>query len=301
MSAQRRPLFSTEAGTRPGAFGPTEWSLLTAVALIWGSSFLLIELGLEAFEPGLISWLRIVTGLVTLTFFPAARTPVDREDRSRIAILGLTWVAIPFVLFPIAQQHIDSALTGMLNALVPIFAALFAAVFLRAMPGRVQRLGIALGFIGAVGISLPAVQGSGASTLGVVLVALATVFYGLSINLAIPLQHRYGGPAVLMRALAVAAIVTAPFGLIGVSGSRWSLTSAVAVAVLGVGGTGVAFVLMAAFVGRVGPTRGGVAIYFIPIVSIALGVVFLAESVTPIQVAGTGLVLVGAGLTSRKE
>ena len=104
-----------------------------------------------------------------------------------------------------------------------------------------------------------------------------------------------------MRALAVATIVTAPFGLVGLPASRWSISAVAAVAVLGVFGTGVAFVSMASFVGRVGPTRGGVAIYFIPIVSILLGVLFLAESVSPLQIVGTGILLLGAWLTSRKE
>ena len=256
---------------------------------------------MEAFEPGLISWLRIVAGLGTLVLFPSARRPIDRQDRPRVAILGMTWVAIPFVLFPIAQQHIDSALAGMINALAPIFAGLFAAAFLRAIPGKKQLLGIGLGFVGAVGISLPALQGSAATALGVAMVASATVFYGLSMNLAIPLQHRYGSPAILMRALAVATIVTAPFGLVGLPASRWSISAVAAVAVLGVFGTGVAFVSMASFVGRVGPTRGGVAIYFIPIVSILLGVLFLVESVSPLQIVGTGILLLGAWLTSRKE
>ena len=207
----------------------------------------------------------------------------------------------PVRVVPLAQQHIDSALAGMLSALVPLFAALFAALFLRRIPGRLQQLGIGVGFLGAVSIGLPAVQDSSASTLGVVMVASATLFYGLSINLAVPLQHRYGGAAIMVRALGVATVVTAPFGLWALADSRWEIASASAIAILGVLGTGIAFLTMTAFVGRAGPTRGGVAIYFLPIVSIVLGVAFLAETVSPVQILGTGLVLTGAWLTSRKE
>ena len=74
-----------------------------------------------------------------------------------------------------------------------------------------------------------------------------------------------------------------------------------AVIVLGVVHTGAAFVIMTAFVGRVGPTRGGVAVYFIPIVAMVLGVTFRSEVVLPIQWAATGVVLFGAWLTSRRE
>ena len=137
MSSQpsRRPVFSTGAGSRLEAFGPVEWGLLASVALIWGSSFFFIEIALEAIRPGPITWLRILAGFLTLSLFPSARTTVDREDWPRIGALSLTWISIPFLLHPIAQQYIDSALTGMLNALVPIFAAMFAAVFLRQLPG----------------------------------------------------------------------------------------------------------------------------------------------------------------------
>ena len=303
MSSQpnRRPVFSTGAGSRLEAFGPVEWGLLASVALIWGSSFFFIEIALEAIRPGLITWLRILAGFLTLSLFPSARTTVDREDWPRIGVLSLTWISIPFLLFPIAQQYIDSALTGMLNPLVPIFAAMFAAVFLRQLPRPIQRRGIALGVLGAAAISLPAVEGSSSSALGVGLIALATVFYGLSINLAVPLQQRYGAPAVMWRALVLATLTTMPFGLLGLSGSRWDPTAAIAVGVIGVFGTGVAFVAIASFVGRVGPTRGGTPIYFLPVISIILGVAFLSEVVEPVQLFGTALVIIGAWLTSRRE
>ena len=70
---------------------------------------------------------------------------------------------------------------------------------------------------------------------------------------------------------------------------------------LGVFATGTAFVLMTAFAGRVGPTRAGVAIYFIPLVSIVVGVAFNNETVSVLQIFGTGVVLLGAWLTSRRE
>lgn len=301
MSSERQRLFTTEAGSRLGAFGAIEWLLLAGVALLWGSAFLFIELSLEAFPPGVITWGRLSLGFATLTLFPSARRPVQRSDWGRISLLAMTWVAIPFMLFPIAQQHIDSALAGMLNALVPIFAAFFAAIFLRTMPRRIQAMGIGLGFVGAIAIGIPAIGDSNSSAFGVGLVALATVFYGLSINLAIPLQHRYGGPAVMVRALGIAALVTAPFGIANLGDVTWNTSATPALLILGLVGTGFPFVLMAQFVGRVGPTRGGVAIYFIPIVSIVLGVTFNAETVIATQLGGTALVLAGAWLTSRKE
>ncbi len=297
----RRRVFSTAQGSRLEPFGLVEWALLCGVALIWGSSFLLIEIGLESLAPTVITWVRVTLGFLTLVVVPATRVPLDRADHRRVILLGLVWVAVPSLLFPIAQQHIDSALAGMLNAAVPIVSTLVAIVLLRSLPRIRQAAGVALGFVGTVGIGLPAARGSSSAAWGVLLVVAATVCYGIALNLAVPLQQRYGAPAVLMRALGVAAVATTPFGLAGLAGSRWSAGPVVAVAVLGVVNTGVAFVVMAALVGRVGATRGGVAVYFIPLVAIVLGIVFRSEVILPLQWAGIGVVLFGAWLTSGRE
>lgn len=291
----------TSQGTQLGPFGLLEWALLTGVALIWGSSYLLIEIGLESLAPSMIAWVRVMLGFLVLAAFPAARRRVERSDYPRVVLLGFTWVAVPFLLFPIALQHIDSALAGMLNALVPIFSTSIAIVLMRSLPRLRITAGILIGFAGAIVISVPAVRESALGGWGVLLVVLATFLYGTSLNLAVPLQQRYGAPAVMMRAIGVAAVATSPFGLAGLSGSQWRTGPVLAVIVLGIVNTGAAFVIMTAFVGRVGPTRGSVAVYLIPIVAIVLGVAFRSEVVLPVQWAGTGVVLLGAWLTSRRE
>jgi drug/metabolite transporter (DMT)-like permease len=301
VTTSRSRLISTGAGSHTEAFAPLDWALLSGIALVWGASFLFIEIGLEAFSPGLITWLRITLGFLTLRMFPRARTPVDRDGWPRLILLSFTWVSVPFLLFPLAQQHVDSALAGMLNALVPIFAALIAAVLLRRMPGPYQAAGLVIGVTGAVLISQPAIDQGGSTAWGVLLIGVATFNYGLSINLAVPLQQVYGGPAVMARALGIASLVTLPFAVGGFADASLRLTPVLAMATLGIVGTGVAFAAMALLVGRVGPTRGGVAIFFIPIVSIVLGVAVRAETVVAVQLAGTGLVLLGAALASRRE
>ncbi len=297
----RPPIFSTAVGTQRGPFGWLEWVLLTGVALIWGSSYLLIDIGLDALAPPVITWMRVTLGFAVLVGFPAARRPVDRSDRRRIVALGVVWTTVPFLLGPISQQHIDSALAGMLNGLVPIFSAAIAMLLLRALPGVRQVAGILIGLVGAVSLGFPVGRESQAAAWGILLAVVAAILYGLALNMAVPLQQRYGAPAVMMRVLGVAAVTTAPFGIAGLGHSAWEVAPVVAVTVLGILNTGAAFVIMTVFVGRVGPTRGGVAIYFLPIVAMVLGVVFRSEVVLPLQWAGTGLVLVGAFLTSRRE
>ena len=296
----RRPLLETGSGSRTEAFGVREWGLLASIALIWGSSFLFIDVGLESLRPGVIAAARVALGVAALSLVPAARRPIGREDRVRVAFLGVIWAGLPLLLFPVAQQWIDSAVAGMLNGAVPLAGAAWAVVLLRRPLPRVHAVGLLIGFAGVLAISWPQLQGSRATTLGAGLVVLAVVLYGLAVNLAVPLQQRYGALPVLLRAQLAALVLLLPFGLWGLGGSTFSWPSVLAMVPLGVLGTGVAFVLMTTLVGRVGGPRGAVATYFIPVVAIVLGVLFLGERVAPAALAGTALVVAGAWLTSRR-
>ena len=300
-ASARSPLPTTSVGTNREAFRPTEWGLLTGVALIWGSSFVFMAIGLDAFQPGVITLARVSLGALTLSLIPKARTAIDREDLPRVFLLGVIWIGIPLMIFPIAQQWIDSSVAGMLNGAVPVTAAIWATLLLRRLPGWRQLLGIGIGFVGVLAISAPEVASSSATALGATLVIVAVVLYGLSTNLAVPLQHKYGALPLLFRAQLAALVIVVPFGLYHIPGSSWAWPSALAMVPLGVLGTALAFVLMATLVGRVGGPRGSVAIYFVPVVAIILGVAVRGDNIEPIAVAGTGLVLLGAWVTSRKE
>ncbi|MGM0819670.1 MAG: DMT family transporter [Actinomycetota bacterium] len=297
----RRRLLETSGGSLTEAFGPREWTLLAAIALMWGSSFLFIDLGLASFRPGVVTLARIALGAASLALVPRARTSVDAGDLPRIALLGIVWMAIPLSLFPLAQQWVDSSVAGMLNGAMPIFTVVWSVLLLRRMPRPRQLSGFAVGFLGVVAISAPGLADADATALGTGLILVAVVLYGLAANLAVPLQQRYGALPVLLRAQLAALVVVTPIGLLQLEGSTWAWSSALAMLPLGVLGTGLAFVLMTTLVGRVGGPRGAVAIYFAPIVAIILGVALLGEAVHPAALLGTALVLVGAWLTSRRE
>jgi len=297
----RRPLIETAQGTRREAFGPQEWGLLVAIAAMWGSSFLFIEIGLEHFGPGVVAFGRVAVGALTLSMLRGSHRPVERSDLPRVALLGVVWMAAPLLLFPIGQQWIDSSLAGMLNGAVPIFAAVIAAILLRRLPASRQLLGIAVGFVGVVGVLWPATRDADATALGASIVLIAVLCYGVAVNIAVPLQQRYGALPVLLRAQMVALVLLAPAALVSLPNSEFAWSSALAVVALGFFGTGWAFVAMTTLVGRVGATRGTVAIYFLPVVAIVLGVVFEDETIAAISLVGTGLVLAGAYLTSRRE
>jgi drug/metabolite transporter (DMT)-like permease len=278
-----------------------EWSMLAVISALWGSSFLFMEIGLESFQPGVITMARLALGAAALVLVPRARRSIARSDLPRVVMLGVIWMGVPLILFPIAQQWIDSSVAGMINGAMPLFTVAWAVLLLRRLPRPVHLVGLAIGFAGIAAICWPELQVSQASAVGVALLVVAVMFYGLAANIAVPLQQRYGALPVLLRAQLAALVIVIPFGLWSLPGSSWSWRSALAMLPLGVLGTGVAFVLMATLVGRVGGPRGSVAIYFVPVVAIFLGTLVLGERLSAAAVVGTALVLVGAWLTARKE
>ena len=283
------------------AFTPADWAVFMAVAGIWGASFLFIAIGLESLSPGVITLLRVGLGAAVLHLLPGPAIRIAREDHARIVALSILWVALPFTLFPLAEQHINSAVTGLLNGAMPLFTALFAALFFDRRTTGAQLAGVVVGFAGVILISLPSLGEGSAATGGVVLVVLATLCYGLAINLAAPLQARYGSRPLMARVLALATLWTLPFGLAGLPSSSVELTPLIAVSVLGIVGTGLAFLLMGGLMGRVGATRASFITYLIPVVALVLGVVVQHDHVEELALVGVTLAVGGAVLASRQE
>lgn len=300
LAPPARRLVHTAEGTSSLPFTPGDWCLLAVPSIVWGASFLLIAEGLESYEPGTITWLRVILGFAALALVPGARrTRIDRADWPRVALLGVVWMALPMTMFPLAEQWISSSVTGMLNGSMPLFSAAVAGVLLARLPGRTQLVGLTVGFAGVVAISLPSMQGGSRTALGATLVLVAMGSYGVATNVVVPLQQRYGSVAVIWRSQMVAIALTTPFGLVGLSGSSPELVPTLSIVVLGAVGTGFAFIAAGMLMGRVGATRGSVLAYLIPVVALVLGVAVRAETVEPVAVAGLGLVLVGAWLVTR--
>jgi drug/metabolite transporter (DMT)-like permease len=225
--------------------------------------------------------------------------PIASPDWGRLAVVALAGNAAPAVLFAVAETELDSAVAGMLTSGTPLLSLVVASLLMWTLPGRDQALGIALGLAGIVMMTLPSLEGADAAPLGVALVLLATVGYAVSGNLLVPLQQRYGGSAVTLWALVISTVVLLPYGWAGVGESEFRAGPVLAVAFLGIVGTGIARSMAATLAGRVGGPRMSTTTYLIPVVAIVLGVVFRGETVAPIAVAGVALVLAGAYLASR--
>ena len=271
--------------------------LLILPGVIWGASFLFIAEGLEALGPNGVTFVRILIGFLTLSLIPAARGPLARSDRAATAVLGVLWLAFPLSMFPFAEQHVSSALTGMLNGATPLFAAAVASILARRMPSRTILIGLAVGFLGAVLIALPGISnggGSGHQARSVLLIVAALISYGVSVNLARPLQQRNGALPVVWRALGVAVLLTAPFGVPDVLNAHWTPRAIAALLTLGAFGTAVANVLTATAAGRMGATAASSTTFLIPVVALALGVGVRHEQVAWLSIVGAAVCLGGA-------
>jgi drug/metabolite transporter (DMT)-like permease len=295
------PLVSTAEGSWTQQFGSLDWSLFSFCALVWGASFYFIAVGVDHFSPPVVGALRLVFGCAVLAVVPRARAGIEREDQARIWLLGLVWIGIPFLLFPIAEQYVASSVAGMINAGVPVFAVIFATALLRRVPGRTQMIGLAVGLAGVAIVTIPSAGEGSSSALGVALLVVAVALYGLAVNLAVPLQHRYGGLTVALRTQLTGLIWMSPAAVWGLFHSEWAWSSFGAVTALGIFGTGLALLCMTVLVGRVGATRGSAVTYMFPVVAILLGVLFRGEHLHPVALVGAVLVLAGAFVVSRAE
>jgi drug/metabolite transporter (DMT)-like permease len=301
---ERTPV--TARGHSDAAFTARDWGLLIFVGAVFGSSFLFIEIALTALAPPVITFLRLLLGFLTLSLFPRARgTRMTRADARRVSAIGLVWLGLPLMLFPIAQQWIDSAVAGMLNGAMPLMTVGWTVLIARTLPGRSQALGLSVGFVGIVAVSLPEIPvgslGTVTTLLGAALSLTAAMLYGLAATLVTPLQQRYGSLAVMHRAQRSALLFVLPFALFGLRSSSISVPSLLAIIPLGILGTALAFIAIATLIGRVGAPRGSVGVYLVPLVAIVLGVAFLGEQVHPLALGGALLIVLGAWLTSRSE
>lgn len=303
MTAPKQRVFAGASADNVGDFAAQDWALFAGVSLIWGASFLLIAEALEAFTPGMVTFLRVSLGAVTLGALRATLRRGQRiapEDRARVAVLGLVWVAIPFTLFPLAQQWINSAVTGLLNGATPVLVALVSVFLVRVSPQGMQVVGLALGFAGIVLISLGSAGEGSSQAQGVALILTATLCYGFAINMAPPLQAKYGAIVLMSSVLGVASVLVLPYALVNLGDNEWQGQAVVAIVGLGAVGTGLAYWIMTSLVGRVGSIRSSFITYLIPVVSLLLGVSLRDDSVSALALVGAPITMIGAFLASRR-
>ena len=292
----------TRAADTQAGFGMIDWLLSLGMALTWGSSFLLIDIAIRHFHTSIIPFGRTGFGIAALLLLPSARHRVAHEHWPRLIILGFAWMAMPFLLYPLAEHTVSSSITGMMNGALPVFVAVVTAIWIRTMPRGRQMFAVLIGFCGILLIALPTINdGVAADVKGILYLVAALLSYAVAINIARPLQVVYTPATLMLHVEIVAFALSAPYGIWGLNHSTFSLSSLSALAVLGVLGTGFAFVLFATLSKRTGAIRSMIPTYFTPIVATILGTTFNDEPLLILSLIGMFVVIVGAYLMSKSD
>jgi drug/metabolite transporter (DMT)-like permease len=279
---------------------------LALLALIWGSAFLWIKLAIRGFSPVEITFGRLALGAAVLfAVVLARREPVPRSRRlwAHIAVAALFGNAVPYLLFAVAEQTVDSSTAGIINATTPLWTVVLAlAVRHQKSVTAWQGAGLIVGFGGALLIFAPWEAASGLASAGALECLAASVSYAISyIYMDRYLAQRGMSPVTLAASQLLAATVMLAIAL-PASGARTPHFTAVSMAspvILGVIGTGVAYVLNYQIITSEGATIASTVTYMLPVVAIVLGVVVLGETVTVVVLAGISLVLTGVALARR--
>ena len=276
--------------------------MTAAVAAMWGSSFLWIAIAIDHVEVGVVPFGRCVFGAAVLALFPSARRRIERCDWPRLVVLGTLWMAIPFLLYPIAEQTVSSSITGMINGGLPVITAVVTAFYVRRAPSMFRMVAVLIGFAGIAVVSISSVdEGTSADAKGVLLLVVALLCYAFAANIAQPIYGKYGSMGVMMWMAIIAAVLSLPYGVVGVVRSGVDIKGLGALFMLGAMGTGIAFALYGVLLARAGTVRGMIGIFFTPIVGTILGVAVRGDSLHALAIVGMSIVIVGAVMVSRPE
>ena len=277
------------------------WLQLLLLGAIWGSSYLFIEIGLRDLSPSMVAWVRIALAALVLLPIAASQGALAgiRSRAGWLVLVGAFQVVGPFVLISAGQEEISSSLAGILVASAPLFTAMLAIWVDHEERSHGLRLGGLLVGFGGVALLLGVdLGGSGSALLGGLAVVLASLGYAVGGFLV---KHRLAGvPALGMSAAVMAAstILLAPAALLTAPDAAPGLGPAAAVAVLGVLGTGAAFVIFYGLIASVGPARAFLVSYIAPGFAVLYGALLLSEEVTIATIAGLGLILAGSWLAA---
>jgi drug/metabolite transporter (DMT)-like permease len=277
------------------------WFWLLALGAIWGASYMFIAIGLRDLSPGMVAFLRIALAAAVLVPVAAAQGALSgaRRYAGWLVLIGAVQVAGPFLLISAGEEEISSSLAGILVAAAPLWTAVLAIwVDHEERSQGLRLIGVLIGFAG-VGLLLGVdLGGGGSELLGGIAVVVAALGYAIG---GLLVKHRLTGMApVGMSGLVMtaSAILLLPVAFSTTPDSFPSVGPLAAVAVLGVLGTGIAFVIFYWLISTVGPARTMIVTYVAPGFAIVYGSVFLSEEITAATIGGLALILAGSWLSA---
>ncbi len=270
-----------------------DWALLVTLSSIWGASFLFIKLGVEALEPSVVVFGRLVVGtliLVPLLAWRGGLAPLRGRLRP-LMVLAVVNNVLPFWLLGYAEIRLDSGLTAVIQAAAPLFTVVLATRIDPSQRVTGTRLtGIAVGFVGVallVGVQRSADLTAALAVIGTALCYAASVLYaGRTVRDLPPLHASIGQ-------LGCAAVFVTPLALLQLPDDVPPVGALAAVAALGALGSGIAYLLYFALIASAGASRAILVTYLVPAFALVYGAVLLDETVTATAIGGLALVLGG--------
>ncbi|WP_417603305.1 DMT family transporter [Owenweeksia hongkongensis] len=282
------------------------WALFALLALIWGSSFILMKYGLQSFSYSQIGMIRVSLAF-WFTFIIAFRRLrfLRKKDILPLLVVGLLGNAIPYLLFPLAVTKLDSGLVGILNSLVPLFTLIIGVLFYKANVGIPSVVGILIGLAGAVWLLIPGVEIDPTKLQYGALPILATLCYAISINtLSSWLKHLDSLTITLLSLLFVGIpatmyVFTTDFLLIMQTDDQaWISLSYVAI--LGIVGSSLAVIIFNYLIKNTDSLFASSVTYLIPLVALIWGVVD-GENIGIDHVFGMGAILLGVYVVNARR
>lgn len=287
-----------EQVTRRGLF------LFVALGIAWGIPYLFIKVAVSELEPGMVVLAR--SGLAAILLLPLALFrhevwPVLKRWKPMLAYT-VAEIVLPWYFLSSAEEHLPSSTAGLMIAAVPL-----AGVGIAFLVGRPERLsgvnwlGILLGMLGVA--ALVGLDVAGSDLFAVAQMAVVVVGYALGPAILSRWMPDLPGVGVVAVSLAGAAVVFVPFVLLteGVPSVWPSPAVIVAIVVLAVVCSALAFLMMVGLIAEIGPVKATTITYVNPAVAIIAGVLVLGERVTVWTVVGFVLVLAGSYLVTRKR
>lgn len=283
-----------------------KWYLLVFLGCVWGSSFVLMKLGLKGVNSIQLGSLRILFAaafLIIVGFKHIAKIPLHKWKF--IALTSIFGTFLPVYLFAIALSKIDGSISSILNSLTPLNTLIAGILFFKMDVQRRQIFGVIIGFVGCVLLIL---FGDGESTTEnyyyALLIVLASICYGVNVNLIKkylsdlkPLTISTGNFLVI---LFPALIVLYFSGFFEITHEPKVITSLGYIAILGIVGTGLSNILFFKLIQISSPVFASSVTYLIPVVAILLGYFIMNETLTYTQGIGAFVVLLGVYFSSRK-
>jgi len=287
-----------------------DWGLLAALVALWGSNFMFVKLGVATVPPATLVASRLVLGSLILVAVVRAMghifPPLGRAWAPYV-VLAIMGNSLPFWLITTGQQSIDSALAGILMAIMPLTTLVLAHFFVagEAMT-RYRFAGFLLGFAGIVVLMGPAalhgVGGSSLEILAQLCVLAGAICYAMQ---SVLVRRLLTGNVMVASAaiISIAALISVPIALLvdqpwNLSPSRGSIA---AVIWIGIGPTALATIVFLKLIGSAGPTFMSLTNYCIPIVALFLGMAILGEHPGANAYAGLVLILAGIALSQLRR